>query len=310
MIDADTLVIRAAMSGQLNYSVYQDNKFLYPTKSKLQWTKDFPKENPDEYEFRKEATLKKGNRGALIAKCKVAIKNSIKDIENKYPDRKSWICIEGEGNYREDIYPDYKGQRDGQILLRDELCDWVKERFPRVIIAEGCETDDRCARYMWEGYQDFLKTGEYTYMVASCDKDLRTVAGLLYNYCKDEEVEISELEADRWFCTQLLYGDSIDNIKGINSPISCELLKSYGVKPNKKGVGEVTAKNLMATATTSKECFEIVMECYKDAHKDKWLWAMKLEAIALRMQHTKDERYNIQKHMEHLGINLGDNYGS
>lgn len=304
MVDADTIIVRAAMSAQTNFVVYADGVEVAPTKSRLQWTKDNPDLDPDKFEFRREERLKPDSTRPVSELAKFSIKKTIKFIQRKYPDRKLWICLEGEGNYRDDLYPAYKGQREGKILLRKELSAWVAENYPRVVIAEGCETDDRCAQYMWQGYQDFKKTGVYTYMVASCDKDLRTVAGLLYNYCNDEEVEIDELEADRWFGTQLLMGDSIDNIKGINGVLSKEFMQERGVKHNAKGVGQATAKNLLKNANSSSEVFQTVVDCYKDVHGKNWLYALREEGLALRMQHVKDERYDIAKHLKHLGVEL------
>ena len=168
----------------------------------------------------------------------------------------------------------------------------------------GCETDDTVATWQWRGYQDYLKTGIYTHMCSSCDKDAKTVAGKLYNFGKDIEYLITELEADRWFCTQMLSGDSIDNIKGINGPITKELSKQLGVRANSMGVGDVTAKNIMEQQTTSKECFETLIRCYRNVHNTHWHDAMQQEAIALRMQHVEGERYKILDHMLHLGVDL------
>lgn len=306
MLDADSIVVRAAMASQTNYVVYKDGRRIKPTKSKLQWTKDHPDLNPDDYEFREEATLIQTGRQPAIDICKYSIIKTIKKIEREYSDRKVWVCLEASGNFRDELYPNYKGNRKTEILLRKPLVEWIKETFPRVILAFGCETDDIVARHMWKGYKDFQRTGVYTYMAASCDKDLRTVAGLLYNYCKDEETEISELEADRWFCEQLLQGDDVDGVKGINGALTEDFAKAKKIRYSSKGVGKKTAENLLKGCKTSKECFEVVIEAYKNVHGDKWLAAMKEEGIALRMQHYKDERYDIQKHLEHLGIDCAE----
>ncbi|MCP3921241.1 MAG: hypothetical protein GY714_01520 [Desulfobacterales bacterium] len=306
-IDADTIIVSACMAAQYNYMVYKNGKRIEPTKSKRQWVKDNPKKDANKYEFVKEATLKPDEDGQpIINLCKNSIVAAIRKIESKYPDYKAWVCIEGTGNFREDLYPDYKGNRVGSILLRKELSRWVIDYFPRVKVSFGCETDDTVAKWMWKGYQDFLKTGIYTHMATSCDKDARTVAGKLYNSCKDIEHLITELEADRWFCTQLLMGDSVDNIKGINGALSKDLTDKFDVRSNSKGVGEATAKGIMKSANSSRECFETVLYCYFDVHDDKWLEVLQEEAIALRMQHFKDERYSISLHMEKLGINYCD----
>lgn len=300
-VDSDTIVISSALSVQTNYCVYKDNEFIETCKSKLQWTKDYPDKNPDEYEFRQESRLKQ-NKQMCLSVCKKQIREKFQSIQSKFPDRIMIIVLEGQGNFREAIYPNYKANRSTEIILRKELSEWVGKSFPNVRYAVGQESDDVASIAMWKGYKDYLKTGVYTHIVAAVDKDLTGVAGYLYNYNTDTITEISELEADRFFCIQCLYGDSIDAINGINAPISKELSSLYGIRHSAKGVGEKTARAIMSPCKTSKECFERLIECYKDAHKDKWLEKLQLEAGALRMRHVKDEMYQIVDHFKHLGI--------
>ncbi len=304
-IDADTILVSACMAAQHNYMLYKkDGEKIGPVKSRLQWTKDFPKLDPNKYVFRKEATLKPNDGVPIINMCKNIVMSAIRSIEVVYPDYNSMVCIEGEGNFRDDLYPNYKGNREGKIILRNELSQWVEQQYPNAVISRGIETDDTVAKWQWQGHLDFLEKGIYTHMASSCDKDARTVAGKLYNQCKGTELLISELEADRWFCTQMLYGDSVDNIKGINGPISKELSIQLGVVPNAKGMGLSRAKKIMEKATTSRECFEIVLRCYRNVHRDRFLDAIQEEAIALRMQHTDNERYIILNHMLQLKVDL------
>jgi hypothetical protein len=312
VVDSDTIIIKSCMSVQTNLSVYKDDQFICGAKSIKQWciengTKDaegnVTPASTDGYEFRKEARLVTNSpENILVARCKAQITKAFKEIQDKYPDRKMIIVLEAENNFREDYYPQYKQQRDGEIILRKKLSKWVGTHFKNVQFAFGQETDDIVAIYMWKGYRDKLKTGEYTYVISSCDKDLRTVAGKLYNYCDNTEQEISELEADRWFCTQVLYGDNIDNVQGIGKPLSKALCQKYGVRPNTRGVGETTAVGIMASCESSKECFERLVECYKDAWGDEWLDRLKFESFPLRMRHVPNEMYDITKHMDHLGV--------
>lgn len=52
-------------------------------------------------------------------------------------------------------------------------------------------------------------------IMVSDDKDLKTVPGKLYRPMADEQLEISEAEADKNFFTQVLTGDATDGYKGI-----------------------------------------------------------------------------------------------
>lgn len=311
-IDADTILVSACMAAQYNYMVYdKDGNKVCPAKSKKAWCEANGNLDPANYEFRREESLIDNRGQPAIDLCKHTVVRSVKRIERRYPDYKSWICIEGSGNFRDDLYPAYKGNRDGAVLLRKELSNWVVDTFPRVIVAEGCETDDVVSRYMWQGHKNYLRYGVYTHMVSGCDKDLRTVAGKLYNYCKDEEYIISEFEADKWYCTQLLIGDNIDNVKGINAPLEKEFLRSRGVRPNSRGVGQKTAEALLAGCKTSKDLFEVVRDCYRNVHGDQWLFRLQEEALALRMCHTEAEtqsgsHYKIVEHFDYLGVTYAE----
>ncbi len=307
-IDADTLVVQSTVIEQYNYTVYKDGEKIGPTKSQKQWKKDHPDENPDDYKFVQEAVLK-GGKLAPLSRAVATFKKKVKAIEKKYPDHISIICIEGDGNYRDDLYPAYKGQREGEILLRERLNDWIKVNWDsnRLIVAEGHETDDEVGMRMWKAHKIHEETGEWPWIISSCDKDLRTVAGKLYNYCKDEETIISVLEADRWFCSQLLQGDKVDNIKGLNAKLPKEFLKPFGIRAVAGTVGDGTATKLLAECETSQECFQKVVDCYKEVHGDKWLMMMQEEALALRMCHTRAEmetgsHYQIKTHLTHLKI--------
>lgn len=307
-VDADTIVVKSCMSVQTNTCVYLNGEFVEPAASKKQWIKDNPKKNPDKYEFRKGARIvqrynnPKLNLSTLLSTCKKQIKDAIAHIQSKYPDRELWIVLEGEGNYREEHYPAYKQNRTGEILLRKQLSKWVGEFFPRVVYAVGIETDDIICQRAWQGYKDKLATGVYTHMIASSDKDLTTCPCLIYNYGKDTEREITPLEATRFFCYQILMGDNVDNVSGLNGAISKELCNELGVRYNSKGMGSVTANNILTRATTEKECFELVIKCYKDVWHDKWMDRMQEEAFVLRMQRVKDEMYSLKKHLYHLRI--------
>lgn len=301
VVDADTIVVQAAMSVQTNYCVYKDNKFVCQTPSKKQWVADNPEEDVSLYEFRKEARLKPTNEQMLFGRCKKQIRSSFQEIQDKYPDRTMIIVLEAEGNHREERYPEYKAQRDGEIILRKKLSQWVGREFKNVKFAVGCESDDLCAQYAFRGYRDFVKTGEYSFVIAAIDKDARTVPSRIYNYRTKEECDITPLEATRFFCYQILFGDGVDNVKGLNHPISKELCDKFGIKKT-GGMGELTASAILANCETEKQCFERVIECYKDVYSDEWLDKLQFEAYPLRMQRIANEDYDIRKHFDYLGI--------
>lgn len=100
----------------------------------------------------------------------------------------------------------YKGNRiDAKRPLHDKaLHDHLIKNW-NAIEMKDLEADDYCCIRGAEGF-----------LVAAIDKDvLYSAPGLKYNYRTQEFFEVSDLEAFKFFCKQLLMGDPIDNIQGL-----------------------------------------------------------------------------------------------
>lgn len=100
----------------------------------------------------------------------------------------------------------YKGNRKDrekpkhfEMLKRYMLDEWECE------ISTGMEADD------WMGK---FQKGKQT-IICTIDKDLDMIPGWHYNWKRYEIYHVSRWEAQRHFWTQMLTGDSVDNIKGI-----------------------------------------------------------------------------------------------
>lgn len=113
--------------------------------------------------------------------------------------------MSGEGNWRYDIFPEYKANRkniDKPIWLED-----VREHALlkyKAEIVNDIEVDDRCGiRLTQEGYDAIC---------VSLDKDLLTVPGQHYNFVKKERKLISPLDALRTFYKQVITGDGSDGV--------------------------------------------------------------------------------------------------
>jgi len=81
--------------------------------------------------------------------------------------------------------------------------------------------------------------------VVSIDKAFRQVPCLLYNPGRDTWEEIEEVEGLKFFYSQLLIGDSVDNIKGVWK------------------VGPAKAAKLLDGATTELEMWTRCLEAYE-----------------------------------------------
>lgn len=107
-------------------------------------------------------------------------------------------------NFRKEINPDYKSNRKGEKpLYFNELKDYVLTKFNLI---EPLEADD-CVNIC-------KKKIEGSFIVSN-DKDLLNLEGRHYNPQKQEWKETTKEEANKYFWTSMIAGDTADNIKGI-----------------------------------------------------------------------------------------------
>jgi 5'-3' exonuclease len=145
--------------------------------------------------------------------------------------------LTGPNNFRHEIAKDYKAQRPKEKpVLLNFARNYIMEEF-NTILTEGEEADDAIAILATKHFPDAV--------IVSIDKDFKQVPGLLYNPTKDEWTEISEEDGLLFFYTQLLTGDSVDNIKGVNK------------------IGPKTADKILDGATTEQEMWKRCLEAYE-----------------------------------------------
>ena len=160
--------------------------------------------------------------------------------------------LTGSGNYRErlaTIQP-YKGNRKDvpkpkylQAVREYLVYAWGAE------IVDGREADDAL------GCMQYAAKDKSTCIV-TVDKDLDGVPGWHYNPVKDVHYYVTLEEANYFFYTQLLTGDRVDNIKGL------------------EGVGPKKAEKLLANLTTPVQLYNACRAAYTGkygADGDKYL---------------------------------------
>jgi len=154
-----------------------------------------------------------------LKKLKKAVKAWFKDIlkvrVKKEFALRGWklgewkvIFSDPKGNFRYDIFPEYKASRKG-IEKSKEFYKIRKALHKKYGYAKGVEADDIVAYYV----------REEGYIGVTADKDLwKGVAGLWYNCHHMHQVwkETTVEEAHEFMFCQTLAGDSTDGIKGIN----------------------------------------------------------------------------------------------
>ncbi len=139
-------------------------------------------------------------------------------------------------NFRYKIYPEYKANRKDAPKPKyyEEIKQFLINEFDAVITL-GQEADDALG---------INQTDET--VICSIDKDLLQVPGLHYNFVKGEIKEVDEIGGLRHFYEQVLKGDRVDNIPGIDR------------------IGEKKAAKLMANCETEADMLEIAFSMWDE----------------------------------------------
>jgi hypothetical protein len=150
------------------------------------------------------------------------------------------VYLTGVGNFRNGIATraTYKGNRSGTVppahlkALRSHLVSkWA------AVLSAGEEADDLI------GIEATKSQGSS--VICSIDKDLRQLPGRFYDFVNKEEVTISPKEAWLNFYSQVISGDSTDNVPGLT------------------GYGPVKARKALEGLKNNRACWLKVLELYK-----------------------------------------------
>lgn len=149
--------------------------------------------------------------------------------------------LTGKNNYRYDIAKTvpYKGNRKDAKKPKhyDALREHMITRLGAVVV-DGQEADDEVAIRMTKEPDKYLLVG--------VDKDLRQIPGWHHNPKKAETDYVSDFDGYHSFCTQLLTGDRVDNIPGL------------------EGIGPVKAAKALGKAKTKEDLLQAVWKAYQE----------------------------------------------
>lgn len=161
-------------------------------------------------------------RAAFVTKkqneLRKAIDTTMKDIEAKvmsqhFENVDFMVAVKGRGNFRKDLYPDYKKNRKPQPEEMKEALNYghsyMVEKY-NAVQADGMEADDLVSIWAHEARH----RGEQ-YTVVGIDKDLLQIPGNHYNFNRKEFVDVDDDTANLNLMLQCLTGDNTDNIPGI-----------------------------------------------------------------------------------------------
>jgi len=137
------------------------------------------------------------------------------------------FCNGSKNNFRNQITDTYKSNRTSKRPpILPELHDIVKLSYSSVY-GDGVETDDVVAT-LWA--EEVEKNGEDSVLIMSLDKDYKQFPCWFfdYHYKRRELYKITQEEADNNFYSQMIIGDTADNInycKGFGKSYAKKLLK-------------------------------------------------------------------------------------
>jgi len=137
------------------------------------------------------------------------IENMMRDILRESESNEYRCFLTGKGNYRYDIYPEYKANRkDKPKPVHLQACrDYLVETW-NAVISEGCEADDLI------GIAATDCEDPMSFVVCSIDKDLKMISGNHFNFVTKERSFVTPIEGLKSFYKQLILGDVSDNIPG------------------------------------------------------------------------------------------------
>lgn len=190
--------------------------------------------------------------------------NKLKEVVNQKWVSDYTLHLSGDGNFRKDIYPEYKANRKKSPAMRKFLHDYVCWKYKdRVVLSHGAEAEDFCLAAT-------LKDKENS-VIGACDKDVTTQSCLFFNYQKMEKgvFFINKTQAFYNLCCQLLHGDrACDNIMGITK-VTPELKKKYNLKTS--SIGEKTAERLLDDVKDCKlKMKKRIVDIYQLTYNSKW----------------------------------------
>lgn len=135
------------------------------------------------------------------------VERFIDRLRNRLNVSELLFCFTETPNFRYDVLPTYKHNRkdtDKPDMLY-QLRQYVEDNY-EIKVKPRLEADDVM------GILGTLTQDKY--IICTIDKDLKQIAGHHYNWMHDETFEISWQEAELYFYTQVLTGDSTDGYRG------------------------------------------------------------------------------------------------
>lgn len=174
--------------------------------------------------------------------------------------------LTGAGNFRFDLYPEYKGNRTAPKpkhhgAIREYLVSYWNAK-----VSDGCEADDLM------GVEQM--TEPEGSVICTIDKDLLMIPGNHYNFVKKEFYTVNHIGGLRHFYWQLIMGDKTDNILGYDGKMRQKVPKF--LQPQIDALSEMTDEsdmyNWVADMHFDLEVMHTMGKCLWIWRKDGDIW--------------------------------------
>lgn len=153
-----------------------------------------------------------------------------------------YVALLTGGSHRYSLYPEYKANRKKleKPKYLKELTNYCIDNWNFIKI-EGFEADD-----LVNVANNYFKTQKISTVLVHTDKDLNQIEGSHFNYKTNDFYEVDDSEASYSLWTQVIVGDSTDNIKGL------------------KGKGIAFAYKLLLNLDDNASMRTVVLDAYAD----------------------------------------------
>lgn len=210
-----------------------------------QMKRDFKQRFPDASD---EAVLKYLHSTDYVSLALQNVKTVLTALTDRFSDEYK-LYLDAGGNFREQLatIKPYKGNRDekNKPVYYKEMKEYMYDKW-NAIPVKGQESDDAI------GIEQFDNPDKYT-VICSIDKDMKIIPGWHYNWVKDELTYQTINDANLFLFYQMMVGDPVDNIPGINK---------VGIKTANKIIEE-NGRDLDRVR-------EAVKELYRAQYGDEW----------------------------------------
>jgi len=178
------------------------------------------------------------------------------------------VTFSGSSNFRRGVEESYKASRSKtrKPVGYRALVDWAMEEYDSICV-DTLEADD-CMGIM--GSIPGTKA-----IVVSDDKDMKSVPCKLFRPQSKERLEIGIVDADRFFLTQCLTGDTVDGYGGCPKVGPKTAAKILGSRPSWQAVTAAYSKEgLSADYALTQARLARILRCtdWDDVAKEPILW--------------------------------------